>query len=438
MPVRNVAAIILAGGQGERLSVLSAQRAKPAVPFAGKYRIIDFTLSNCVNSGIYRVAVLTQYRPHSLNDHIGIGRPWDLDRMRGGVRMLQPYLGRKGSDWYKGTADAVYQNLSATSDWRSETLLILSGDHVYKMDYNAMLAFHDERNADATVAVMQVPMEEAPRFGTLVAAADGRIVGFEEKPAQPKSNLISMGIYVFNREVLVRRLEEDAHLAGSRRDFGRDVVPRMVAMDRVFAYPFRGYWRDVGTIQTYWESNIGLLNEPPDFDLYDTDWVIHTRSEERPPARVTQRGRVSCSLVSHGSIINGAVEHSVLSPGVFVAEGAVVRDSVLFPDCIVGPGSIVDRAILDKNVVVGAGVRLGQGQDIRPNRSQPRNLQSGISMVGKGARIPTGLSIGRNCLIAADVIERDFNRLLSSNGHAATELESGETIDVASRADSAR
>jgi glucose-1-phosphate adenylyltransferase len=438
MPLRNVAAIILAGGQGERLSVLSAQRAKPAVPFAGKYRIIDFTLSNCVNSGIYRVAVLTQYRPHSLNDHIGIGRPWDLDRMRGGVRMLQPYLGRKGSDWYRGTADAVYQNMPAISDWRSETLLILSGDHVYKMDYNTMLAFHDERKADATVAVMQVPMEEAHRFGTLVAAPDGRVVGFDEKPAQPKSNLISMGIYVFNRDILVRRLDEDARLAGSKRDFGRDIVPRMVEMDRVYAYPFRGYWRDVGTIQSYWESNMGLLNEPPDFDLYDTDWVIHTRSEERPPARITDRGRIVCSLISHGSIINGAVERSALSPGVFVAEGAIVRDSILFTDCIVGPGSIVDRAILDKNVVVGADVRLGEGEDTRPNRTQPRNLLSGITVVGKGARIPTGLSIGRNCLIAADVIERDFHRFLSTNGHLATQLASGETVDVAARTESGR
>src|SRR3982074_128746 len=217
MAVRNVAAIILAGGQGERLSVLSAQRAKPAVPFAGKYRIIDFTLSNCVNSGIYRVAGLTQYRPHSLNDHIGIGRPWDLDRMRGGVRMLQPYLGRKGSDWYKGTADAVYQNLSAISDWRSDTLLILSGDHVYKMDYNAMLAFHEERKADITVAVMEVPREGAHRFGTLVAAPDGRVVGFDEKPPEPKSNLISMGIYVLHRDVLVRRLPEDGGNQRSER-----------------------------------------------------------------------------------------------------------------------------------------------------------------------------------------------------------------------------
>ncbi len=433
MAIRNVAAVILAGGQGERLSVLSAQRAKPAVPFAGKYRIIDFTLSNCVNSGIDRVAVLTQYRPHSLNDHIGIGRPWDLDRMRGGVRLLQPYLGRKGSDWYRGTADAVYQNLSEFADWRSDTMLILSGDHVYKQDYNAMLAFHADRNADCTVAVLQVPMEDAHRFGTLVTGPDGRVVAFEEKPPEPHSNLISMGIYVFDRDVLVRRLEEDAHASGSKRDFGRDVVPRMVELDRVYAYPFKGYWRDVGTIQSYWESNMGLLNDPPDFDLYDTDWLIHTRSEERPPARITERGNIICSLISHGSIINGTVEHSVLSPGVFVAEGAVVRDSILFTDCIVGPGSVVDHGILDKHVVVGAQVHLGEGADARPNRTQPRNLQTGITVVGKGARIPTGLHIGRNCLIAADVIERDFQRFLSSNGHVANALPSGETVDAASR-----
>ena len=436
--MRSVVAVILAGGQGERLSVLSAQRAKPAVPFAGKYRIIDFTLSNCVNSGIYRVAVLTQYRPHSLNDHIGIGRPWDLDRMRGGVRLLQPYLGRKGSDWYKGTADAVYQNLSAMADWRADTLLILSGDHVYKQDYNAMLAFHEERKADVTVAVLQVPMAEAHRFGTMVTDGDGRVVGFEEKPPEPTSNLISMGIYVFDRDILMRRLEEDARISSSKRDFGRDVVPRMVEHDRVYAYPFLGYWRDVGTIQTYWESNMGLLNEPPDFDLYDTDWVIHTRSEERPPARITERGSVSTSLISHGCIVNGSVEHSVLSPGVFVAEGAVVRDSILFPDCIVGPGSTLDRVILDKNVVVGADVKLGQGDDTRPNRTQPRNLQSGITVVGKGARIPSGLRIGRNCLIAADVMERDFQRFLSTNGHVGKDLPSGETVDVAGREASPR
>jgi glucose-1-phosphate adenylyltransferase len=293
-----------------------------------------------------------------------------------------------------------------------------------------MLAFHEDRKAEVTVAVMQVPMDEAHRFGTLVTDRDGRVVRWDEKPAQPSSNLISMGVYVFDREVLVRRLEEDAHTQGSKRDFGRDIVPRMVELDRVYAYTFRGYWRDVGTVQTYWESNMGLLNEPPDFDLYDSNWVIHTRSEERPPARVTDRGHIRRSLISHGCIINGRVEHSVLSPGVFVADGALVRDSILFPDCIVGPGSVLDRVILDKQVVVGADVRLGDGENTRPNRTQPRNLQSGITVVGKGARIPSGLRVGRNCLIGSDTLERDFQRYLSSNGHVLSELSSGETVDA--------
>lgn len=430
--IPSVAAIILAGGQGERLSVLSAHRAKPAVPFAGKYRIIDFTLSNCVNSGIYRVAVLTQYRPHSLNDHIGIGRPWDLDRMHGGVRLLQPYLGRKESDWYRGTADAVFQNLAFIADWRADVLLILSGDHIYKMDYNAMLAFHQEHRADATVAVMEVPLEQAHQFGTMVTNAEGRVVRFEEKPAQPTSGLISMGVYVFERDLLHRRLDEDAHSAASKHDFGRDIVPRMVENDRVFAYPFRGYWRDVGTIQAYWESTMGLLNEPPDFDLYDSDWVIHTRSEERPPARLTERGEVHRSLISHGCIINGRVEHSVLSPGVFVAAGAEVRDSIIFPDCIIGPESAIDRAILDKNVVVGSSVTIGMGDSRTPNRAQPRHLNSGITVVGKGARLPSGLQVGRNCLIGTDVLERDFAPLMRS-AEGSLELFSGETLEAPAR-----
>lgn len=436
--MQSVAAVILAGGQGERLSVLSAQRAKPAVPFAGKYRIIDFALSNCVNSGLYRVGILTQYRPHSLNDHIGIGRPWDLDRMRGGARLLQPYLGRRNSDWYRGTADAVYQNLASFADWRADVFLILSGDHVYKMDYNAMLAFHDERKADATVAVMQVPMEDAHRFGTMVTNDEGRVVGFDEKPSHPTSNLISMGIYIFSHEVLQRRLEEDAHLSGSKRDFGGDVVPRMVTLDSVYAYPFTGYWQDVGTIQSYWESNMGLLNEPPDFDLSDSEWVIHTRSEERPPARVTERAVVKRSMISHGCIVNGRVEHSVLSPGVFVAEGALVSDSILFPDCIVGPDSVVDKAILDKNVVVGADVRLGAGEDLRHNRAQPRNLQTGITVVGKNARIPSGWEVGRNCLIAPDTVEKDFARAAPAGSKRRRCVPSGETVDARLHAEPGR
>lgn len=429
--MRNTAAIILAGGQGERLSVLSAQRAKPAVPFAGKYRIIDFTLSNCVNSGLYEVAVLTQYRPHSLNDHIGIGRPWDLDRMRGGVRLLQPYLGRKNSDWYKGTADAVYQNLGFIGDWKADVVVILSGDHVYKMDYNRMLEFHEEHEADATVGVLEVPIEDAHRFGTLVTDDEQRVVRFEEKPAMPSSTLVSMGIYVFNRDVLQRRIEEDATIPGSHRDFGRDIVPHMVTdQDRVFAYPFQGYWMDVGTIQSYWETNMGLLNDPPDFDLYDTEWLIHTRSEERPPARITMQAQLRQCMISHGCIINGRVEHSVLSPGVFVAEDAVVRDSILFPDTIVGPGSVIDHAIVDKNVVIGADVKLGHGDDMRPNRTQPKILTTGITVVGKGARVPSRVTIGRNCLVQSDVLERDFAQFFSEQAKSKRIVPSGETVEA--------
>ncbi len=417
--MRDTIAVILAGGRGERLSVLSAKRAKPAVPFAGKFRIIDFTLSNCVNSGIYHVAVLTQYRPHSLNDHIGIGKPWDLDRMKGGVRLLQPYIGRNGAGWYRGTADAVYQNLPFLADWRWEQALVLSGDHIYKMNYTHMLAFHEERRADVTVAVMEVPIEEASRFGTMVIDSSRRVVSFEEKPPRPRSNLISMGVYVFNKETLYRHLEQDAKDTTSTHDFGRDILPRMVLEDRVYAYPFHGYWRDVGTIHTYWEANMGLLKDPPDIDLYDPEWVIHTRSEERAAARITRRGRVVQSLISHGCIVDGTVEHSVLSPGVFVAEGAVVRDSVLFTDCIIGMGSILDKVIVDKGTVIGAHCVLGEGDDLTPNRNEPSNLYTGITVVGKRARVPPGARLGRNVKVEPDVQEADFDRL---------HVPSGETV----------
>src|SRR5579875_688024 len=418
--MRNVIAAILAGGQGERLSVLSSQRAKPAVPFGGKYRIIDFTLSNCVNSGLYNVAVLTQYRPHSLNDHIRTGRPWDLDRNRGGVRLLQPYLGRRDSDWYRGTADAVYQNLTFLfEDYDADLMLVLSGDHVYRMDYRKLIAFHEAKQADCTVAVFEVPLREAHRFGTLIVDDDQRVIAFEEKPARPRSTLISMGIYVFERPILEQRLEEDARTR-SRHDFGGDILPRMVELDRVYAYRFRGYWRDVGTIQSYWEANMGLLAEPPEFELYDPDWVIHTRSEELPSTKITSTGHVARSLISHGCTIHGTVEHSVLSPGVFVAEGALVRDSIIMTDCIIGPHSVLDRVILDKEVVVGTGCQLGVGEATPPNRLEPRRLNTGISLVGKRARIPSGVRIGRNCRVDPGVTERDFD--------GCTELPSGESV----------
>jgi glucose-1-phosphate adenylyltransferase len=418
---RNVGAVILAGGQGERLSVLSMERAKPAVPFGGKYRIIDFTLSNCVNSGLFNVAVLTQYRPHSLNDHIGIGRPWDLDRTTGGVRLLQPYLGRRNSDWYRGTADAVYQNLPFLLEGSREIdlLVILSGDHIYRMDYQRMIDHHLRSGADCTVAVFEVPLNEAHRFGTLITDATERVVEFEEKPARPRSNLISMGVYVFDREILAQRLAEDAR-SRSHHDFGGDIIPRMVGVDRVYAYPFRGYWRDVGTIESYWAANMGLLAEPPEFNLYEPGWVIHTRSEERPPAKIGTDARIVRSLISHGCNVQGTVEHSVLSPGVFVAEGAVVRDSILLTDCIVGPDSVLNRVILDKEVVVGAGCELGAGTDNTPNRLEPRRLNTGITLGGKRARIPAGTRMGLNCRIDSYIVESDFG--------GRREFPSGESV----------
>jgi glucose-1-phosphate adenylyltransferase len=421
--MRNVVAVIMAGGQGERLSVLSSKRAKPAVPFAGKYRIIDFTLSNCVNSGLYNVAVLTQYRPHSLNDHIGVGKPWDLDRARGGVRILQPFLGRKGSDWYRGTADAVRQNLAFLSDWRPDLVVVLSGDHIYKMDYTRMIDFHEDHRADATVAVMEVPMEEASRFGTMVTDLDHQVIRFDEKPPVPTSNLISMGVYVFEYELLLKRLEEDAEDNGSAHDFGRNVVPRMVEQDRVYAYHFEDYWKDVGTIESYWDANMGLLRDPPDFDLYDKEWVIHTRSEERPPAKIASQASIHRSLISHGCCVQGTVEHSVLSPGVYVAEGAVVRDSIIMMDSVVGQDAVLDRVILDKEVVVGTGCTVGYGDDMRVNRRHAKHLNTGITVVGKRARIPSGYRIGRNCLISSDVLEGDFA------GQDGLVVPSGSTVE---------
>lgn len=419
--MRGVLALILAGGQGERLSILSEKRAKPAVPYAGKYRIIDFTLSNCVNSGLYDVGVLTQYRPHSLIDHIGVGKPWDLDRQRGGVKILQPYLGRKDADWYKGTADAVYQNLDFIIDHKSDIVLVLAGDHVYKMNYWDMINFHQERDADVTIAMQDVPLADASRFGIATLDDAGRIVRWDEKPKEPKGTLGSMGVYVFNKDTLIRRLIEDSRRS-SKHDFGHDIIPRVLESDRVFAYRFDGYWRDVGTIDTYWDAHQELLRDGPELDLYDDEWRIHTRSEERPPATVCLGSRIVRSMISHGCQIQGEVINSVLSPGVVVEEGARVRDSIIMFDSRIGRGSIVDRCILDKEVEVGIDCRLGDGQDFRANRLEPDRLNTGLSIVGKRAVIPDGTRIGRNCKIAAGVRPDNF---------ASRLIDSGESVMVA-------
>ncbi len=414
-------AILMAGGAGTRLTVLSEKRAKPAVPFAGKYRIIDFTLSNCVNSGIYDVAVLTQYRPHSLNAHIGIGKPWDLDRQRGGVHLRQPYQGSSADlDWYRGTADAVYRNLDFIQEKNPDVVLILSGDHIYKMDYRPMLAYHREKGADLTVGVMEVPLEETDRFGIMMVNRNMRITEFHEKPKdRDKGSLASMGIYIFNTDVLVQRLSEGTP-ESPRIDFGKDVIPNMLAQDKVYAYSFEGYWVDVGTVQSYWETNLALADPTNGaLNLHDPDWIIHTRSEERPPVKLGPQAQVINSLVSNGCVIRGRVERSVLSPGVYVSPGAIVRESVIINDTWIGPGAVIDRAIIDENVVVGPGTYLGVGEDMTPNREMPDKISTGINVVGAGAQMPGGLRIGRNVLIHCNRLEGDF---------PGPEIASGEAI----------
>ena len=359
----SVLTLILAGGEGSRLSILGEKRAKPAVPFAGKYRIIDFALSNAVNSDLYRIAVLTQYRPHSLMEHLGIGEPWDLNRRRpNGLQIWQPYRGRHDQDWYRGTADALHQNRNFIAEDGSDLLLALSGDHIYKEDYRDLLRFHQEKGADLTVAVMHVRPDEVHRFGIMSVDADQRITQFAEKPKQSESTLASMGIYVFNTAFLLRRLEEDARDSTSAHDFGKNIIPKMVENDKTFAYPFSGYWVDVGTISAYWETSLALLEENPALDLNDPSWVIHTRSEERPPVKCRPPGEIDNSLVSNGCIINGTVINSVLSPGVCVERGAVVRDSVIMNDTTIKAGALVDRCILDKQIEIGAERAGGRGR----------------------------------------------------------------------------
>jgi len=404
--------LILAGGEGSRLSILGEKRAKPAVPFGGKYRIIDFPLSNAVNSELYRIAVLTQYRPHSLMEHIGIGEPWDLNRRwPNGIRIWQPYRGRRDQDWYRGTADALYQNRNFIAEDGSDLLLTLSGDHIYKQDYRDLLRFHQEKGADLTVAVMHVRPDEVHRFGIMSVDADQRIVKFTEKPKQSESTLASMGIYVFSTRFLLRRLDEDAQEPSSAHDFGRNIIPKMVERDKVFAYPFRGYWVDVGTIAAYWETNLSLLEENAALDLYDTNWVIHTRSKERPPVKLGPRGEVHDSLLSNGCVIDGTVINSVLSPGVHVERGAVVRDSVIMNDTTIRAGALIDRCVLDKEIEIGADTYVGIGDASTLNQLEPANLNTGITIVGKRAQVPAKTAIGRNCRIDPNVTPDDFERL---------------------------
>jgi glucose-1-phosphate adenylyltransferase len=413
--------VILAGGQGERLSILSAHRAKPAVPYGGKYRIIDFALSNCVNSGLFDILVLTQYRPISLHDHIGTGKPWDLDRQYAvGVRMISPYLGRRGADWYRGTADAVYQNIQELRELRAEHIVVLGGDHIYTMDYRPMIEKHIRSKADVTIGLQNVPAEDTHRFGIAITDRSGRITQWQEKPRKADGTLASMGFYVFRTECLIERLEQDAALQGSKHDFGGDIVPKMIAEEmRVYGHRFDGYWRDVGTIQSYHDAHMELLAEPPALDLYDRSWPIHTKSEERPPGLVGSGAHIVQSLISHGCRIHGHVERSVLSPGVLVEEGAIVRDSIVLFDAAIGAGAVVDRTVIDKEVVIGPSAYVGFGDDVTPNQTEPGRLNTGITLVGKRAQVPYGVRIGRNCRIDPDVEPTDFT---------LADLPSGSTV----------
>jgi glucose-1-phosphate adenylyltransferase len=408
-------ALILAGGESPALSALTALRSEAAVPFAGKFRIIDFTLSNCVNSGIYNVGVLTQYRPRSLHEHIGVGKPWDLDRRIGGVRVLHPYLTSEGGDWQKGNADALRANQDFIAESNAEAVLVLAGDHIYKMDYRPMLRLHEEQDADITIAVHSVSPHEAHRFGIVTVEPDGTVSQFEEKPRRTRSNLASMGIYIFRKNFLLEILA-----SGEGTNIGRDLMPKLIKQTKVYAYPFQGYWADVGTVQAYYEANMALLVETPALDLYDPDWVIHTKSEERPAAEIGPKARVEGNLVCDGCQIRGSVTRSVIAPGAVIAEGAIVRDSIILTDAVIEAGAVVDRCILDKGVVVGAGAHVGHGEDNTPNQQAPDLLNTGLTLIGRGASIPANAKIGRNVVVRPKVTPGDFGSAL----HVA----SGKTI----------
>lgn len=415
---KKVIAMILAGGAGTRLDILSNHRAKPAVPFAGKYRIIDFVLSNCINSNIYTVGVLTQYLPRSLSDHIGVGKPWDLDRSYGGITLLPPYQ-RTNGKWYVGTANAVYQNLNYIADYSPEYVLILAGDHVYKMDYRDMIKQHEETDADITIAVKKVDRKIAHHFGILSVDENKNILEFEEKPENPKSELASMGIYIFKFEVLKDLLLNSCGPNG-KSDFGKDIIPENIGKYNIKAFEFKGYWKDVGTLDQYWKTNLELISEKPPIDIYEEHFMIRTKSEERPPVKFIGDGRAKNSLISNGCVIKGYVENSVISPGVVVEKGAIIKNSIILNDTVIAKNAYIDKAIIDKKVYVGENSQVGIGENMTPNKEIPDKLYSGLNVIGKFARIPANMIIERNCRIMSKVEEIDFIGI--------DKLKSGETI----------
>ena len=417
MKKKEMIAMLLAGGQGSRLGVLTAKVAKPAVAFGGKYRIIDFPLSNCINSGIDTVGVLTQYQPLRLNAHIGIGIPWDLDRNIGGVTVLPPYEKSANSEWYTGTANAIYQNLEYMESYNPDYVLILSGDHIYKMDYEVMLDFHKENNADVTIAAMPVPIEEASRFGIVITDDNNQVTEFEEKPAHPRSNLASMGIYIFSWPVLKEALLKKKDEPGC--DFGKHVIPYCHENgQRLFAYEYNGYWKDVGTLGSYCEDNMELIDIIPDFNLYEEFWKIYTNTGSIPPQYISENSVIDKSIICNGAEIYGEVHNSVIGSNVVIGQGAVVRDSIIMQDVVIGENCVIDKSIIAEHVNVGDNVTLGIGSDI-PNKLKPNIYSFGLVTIGENSVIPANVQIGKNTAISGVTAKEDY---------VDGVLESGETL----------
>ena len=419
---KEMIAMLLAGGQGSRLGVLTEKVAKPAVSFGGKYRIIDFPLSNCINSGIDTVGVLTQYQPLLLNTHIGIGIPWDLDKNEGGVTVLPPYEKSENSEWYTGTANAIYQNMAYMEQYNPDYVLILSGDHIYKMDYEVMLDFHKVNKADVTIATMPVPIEEASRFGIVVTDETNRITQFEEKPEKPSSNLASMGIYIFSwpalKEALLAKKDQN------NLDFGMHVLPYChEKKQRLFAYEYNGYWKDVGTLGAYWEANMELIDIIPEFNLYEEFWKIYTKGDIIPPQYISEEAVLGKCLIGEGSEIHGEVQNSVIGPNVYIGRGAVVKDSVIMRNTSIGCNTVVDKSIIAENVSIGSNVVLGEGEEAE-NVVKPKVYAFGLVTIGEHSVIPNGVKIGKNTAISGETTAEDYpGGVLESGGVIAKDGE---------------
>ena len=399
-------AMLLAGGQGSRLYVLTGAMAKPAVPFGGKFRIIDFPLSNCTNSGIDTVGVLTQYRPMELNSYIGSGQPWDLDSSSGGVHILPPYMGSKGGTWYKGTANAIYQNIAFIDQYQPEYVVILSGDHIYKMDYEVMLDFHKANKADVTIACMPVPIEEASRFGVMITDGAGRITEFEEKPEHPRSNLASMGIYIFSWKVLRDALIELKDQQSC--DFGKHIIPYCFKNNkRLFAYEFNGYWKDVGTLGSYWEANMELIDLIPEFNLYEEFWKIYTKCDTIEPQYIAPGAKVERCIIGEAAEIHGAVINSVIGPNVYIGPGAVVRDSIIMKDTSIGRDVTIDKSIIAENCRIEDGVTLGIGE-AAPNKLNESVYSFGLVTIGDDSVVPENVKVGKNTAISGVTVKEDY------------------------------